>query len=62
MKVQAQRLQAGDVVGSGETILNTVVNSIHVPSGKVHVWLEKDGKKRTAQWGKYTLINIKDRG
>jgi hypothetical protein len=57
LKVQANVLQAGDVVGSGETIVDTS-GGLHTPRGKVEVTLEKNGRRRTAVWGAYTMISI----
>lgn len=54
LKVQAQHLQPGDIVGSGEKVLSVIVDSIHWPSSQVCVRLEK----RDAMWGKYTMINV----
>ena len=63
IKVQAQHLQNGDIIGSGEKVHRLVVSSIHWPSNKVCVTLEKiegmrSGNKRTAYWGKHTMINV----
>jgi len=58
MKVQAQHLQPGDIVGSGERVHSVIVNSIHWPSSKVHVALEKGCAIKGTLWGKYTLINV----
>lgn len=59
LKVQAQHLQPGDVVGSGERVQSLIINSIHWPSNKCHIALEnKDGKVRGSLWGKYTMINV----
>lgn len=57
LKVQANVLQIGDVVGSGETIIDTSAG-LHTPRGKVDVTLEKNGRRRTATWGAYTMINV----
>lgn len=61
MKVQAQHLQAGDIVGSGETVTKIIINSIAWPSTKVYVELVSAKRARSILWGKYTMINIKDR-
>lgn len=61
LKVQAQHVQPGDIVGSGE-----VVEKVQpAPSGtfgsKVHVKLRQDshvGRSRWSLWGKYTMINV----
>lgn len=58
LRVQAQHLQPGDVVGSGETVVNVTISSIHWPSNKVSVALKNEhGGIRSALWGKYTMIN-----
>lgn len=67
LKVQAQHLQPGDVTGSGDTVAGVVINSIHWPSSKVRVVLDKNDKitdqvhTRSVYWGKYTMINIRRR-
>lgn len=62
LKVQAQHLQPGDVVGSGETVAHIIRSSIHWPSSKVCVLLRgpngKTADLRNTYWGKYTEINI----
>ena len=64
LKVQAQHLQPGDIVGSGETVAGLTIASIHWPSNKVCVSLVKpngDPERadlRHCYWGKYTLINV----
>lgn len=58
MKVQAQHLQPGDIVGSGEKVASICISSIQWPSSKIALNLEKAGKLRSAYWGKYTEINI----
>ncbi len=52
IKVQAQHLRPGDVVGSGETIVY-VGAGLYTPRGKVDVKTDC----RWCHWGKYTLIN-----
>lgn len=66
IKVQAQHLQSGDVVGSGETVVQCY-DSLANPPGKITVALrrtirDKNGqslgtKERSSYWGKYTMIN-----
>lgn len=66
IRVQAQYLQPGDVVGSGEKIVS-VWADVRTPTGKINVALSKqimdrNGQllstiKRQNQWGKYTMIN-----
>lgn len=58
-RVQAQFLQPGDIVGSGEVVNNITINSIHWPSNKVRVALEhKDRGIKSVLWGKYTMISV----
>ena len=57
-KVQAKHLQPGYIVGSGEMVIGVTIRSLRMPSNKVAVTLKKDGRQRTVQWGKYTMINI----
>ncbi len=64
LKVQAQHLQPGDIVGSGETINRVNIASTKWPSSKVMVELFKIKQPsgaavgRNVLWGKYTLINV----
>jgi hypothetical protein len=58
LRVQARQLVAGDVVGSGETIVQ-VAAGVRTPRGKVEVTLEKDGRRRLTFWGASTVINIR---
>ena len=58
IKVQAQHLQSGDIVGSGELVATVIRNSTKLPSNKIMVSLARVGGFRTAIWGKYTEINI----
>jgi hypothetical protein len=57
-RVQAQYLQIGDIVGSGEVVIALTVRSLRMPSNKVAVTLKQAGKQRTVQWGKYTEIGV----
>ena len=57
-KVCARYLLAGDITGSGETVIQTSAG-IRTPRGKVEVLLEKEGKRRLAIWGASTTINIR---
>lgn len=57
LRIQAQHLQRGDIVGSGEVVKQVIVNSISHPSNKVKVTLFKNDQ-RTVLWGKYTIINV----
>jgi hypothetical protein len=59
LKVQAQHLQPGDIVGSGEVVI--VRSSISWPSNKVKVVLG-NGSSRHPIWGKHTLINVEREG
>ena len=58
IRVQAQFLQPGDIVGSGEIVQQVIVRSLRMPSAKVAVTLKKDGHQRTVQWGRSTLIVV----
>ena len=59
IKVQAQHLQPGDIVGSGEICAGVVINSTQWPSSKVRVRLiGKLGSDRAVLWGKYTMIGV----
>jgi len=58
IKVQAQHLQPGDVVGSKE-IVARVEAGARTPPGKVEVTLcGRNDSIRGALWGKYTQINV----
>jgi hypothetical protein len=57
LKVQAQHLQVGDIVGSGETV-EYVGRGISTPNGCVDIVISKDDKKRMTHWRKYTMIGI----
>ena len=54
IKVQAQHLQPGDIVGSGEVVEAVIRDSINMPKGKCYVKLNMRG----CHWGKYTMINV----
>ena len=56
IRVPAQYLQAGDVVGSGEVIVSVQVG-IRTPRGQVEVVLIRGGVARLAFWKKATFIN-----
>lgn len=58
IKVQAQHLQPGDIVGSGEVVFQITLNSTQWKANKCYVALEKDGRARGVLWGKYTQITI----
>lgn len=59
LKVQAQYLQPGDIVGNGEKILKIVKAGISIPVGKCEVVLENYNKNvRNTYWGKYTEVTI----
>lgn len=53
LKVQAQHLRPGDIVGSGEVVKHVSAGTL-TPKGKVDVWLDT----RMASWGKYTIIGV----
>ena len=58
IKVPASRLQPGDYLPvTKATIVNVVNNAANLPSGKC--WVTKsyaDGRKKTSEWGKTTII------
>lgn len=58
LKVQAQHLQPGDIVGSGEEIDGVGINSTQWSSNKVYVRLASAKGFRGVLWGKYTMINV----
>lgn len=65
IKVQAQHLLPGDIVGSGEKVISSPQSGVRTAKGKVEVLLETDryvdGSKiftRLAVWGKYTQITV----
>lgn len=58
MRVQAQYLQSGDIVGSGETVVAIRGQGLDLPKGKAMIVLEGSKYSRTAYWGKYTMINV----
>lgn len=57
LRIQAQHLQPGDIVGSGETVQSVSIG-VKTPKGKVDVWLASKYIDRLAHWGKYTMINV----
>lgn len=57
LKVQAQHLLVGDVVGSGETV-ECVGRGIRTPDGCVDVTISKGNKKRTTYWRRHTMIGV----
>jgi hypothetical protein len=69
-RVQAQHLQPGDIVGSGEEVLGVTISSTMWPSSKVCVSLFKPNgmsaegnvARRNVLWGKYTEINVERAG
>lgn len=62
LRIQAQHLQPGDIVGSGEKVVYCCAG-VRTPKGKVDIKLVKYQNSdheyfRTNQWGKYTMINV----
>ena len=57
-RVPARALQLGDVVGSGETVAGTYVGA-RTPPRKIHVILDGPRGRRTALWGKHTMIGVR---
>lgn len=58
IKVQAQHLQPGDIVGSGEKVEAVRAAGLDLPKGKAMVVLSNEKGSRTSYWGKYTLIGV----
>jgi hypothetical protein len=58
LRIQAQHLQPGDVVGSGEKVVVVNINSTSWPSNKIKVHLQGASRDRATLWGKYTMINV----
>lgn len=64
LKVQAQHLQPGDIVGSGERVLSIhhgmhkkIDVRLHNPNRAV-MEFNPDRCDRVGSWGKYTIINV----
>lgn len=55
LRVQAQYLQPGDSVGSGEVVQHVTIASIAWPTNKCRVQMWNG---RNILWGKYTMINV----
>lgn len=55
IKVQAQHLKAGDIVGSGEKILSVQIAGVTLPSNKVRI---NTDKRVGVLWGKYTQVTV----
>lgn len=60
-RIAAYALQPGDVVGSGEKVVQTYVGA-RTPPRKVHVILDGPRGRRTALWGKFTIIGVDRNG
>lgn len=60
LRVQAQHLMPGDVVGSKEVVHSVIVSSVRWPTSKCCVRMyAPDGRiGREAMWGKQTMINV----
>lgn len=60
LRIQAQHLQPGDIVGSGAYVTKVIINSINWPSNKVKVGLTDalTLHDRNVLWGKYTMISV----
>lgn len=59
-RVPAYGLRPGDVVSSGETVVETYAG-IRTPRGKLQVVLDGPRGRRSAIWGRYTLIGRQER-
>lgn len=60
LRVQAQHLQPGDIVGSGEKVVRTYILTAKENKGKIGVQLlRKSGtESRCVYWGKSTTIGV----
>jgi len=62
LRVQAQHLQPGDVVGSGGKVHSVIISSTQWPSSKCLVRLVSKNDPsligRERYWGKTTMINV----
>lgn len=62
IKVQAQHLLSGDIVGSGEVVYSLIINSVRWPSNKICVRFHSKNEPnligRECMWGKYTMIGV----
>jgi len=58
LRIQAQYMRIGDIVGSGERVVDIIRASIHFPSSKIMVALNNGVRNRISYWNKYTMINI----
>ena len=57
-RVNAQYLQPGDIIGSGETVVG-VSAGLYTPRGKCDVVLKsRSGRVRCATWWKHTSICV----
>lgn len=54
-RVPAYGLRPGDIISSGETVVETYAGA-RTPRGKLHVILDSERGRRCALWGRYTLI------
>jgi hypothetical protein len=58
LRIQAQHLQPGDIVGSGEVVEAIRSAGLDLPKGKSMVVLSNAKGSRTSYWGKYTMIGV----
>ena len=59
MRVKAESLRVGDVVGSGEVVEFATILQYPMNDKLVRVALRKNGKVRVANWQRKTLIGVK---
>lgn len=59
-KTKVSHLLPGDIIGSGETVVNVMQRAI-LPGNKRQVVLinEAKGSRRVVVWGAWTTINVK---
>lgn len=58
LRIQAQHLQVGDIVGSGEVVEAIRSAGLDLPTGKAMIVLSKGDRSRTSYWGKYTYVGV----
>ena len=56
LKVQAQHLQKGDIVGSGETVIEIILASSY--DSVILIYRDKARKRRGAKFKKERMINV----
>ena len=61
VRIPVHALQPGDVMsGSSETVI-AISAGVRTPPGKMDVVLEKNGRRRSSEWRRHTMVNILER-